>query len=167
MYTVFSATEKLFRGVKVISKLSYYKLKYGKRLKLGKGIHFRKGFIVNVSKNGKVEIGDRTFFNNYCSINCHNSIKIGKNNLFGEGVKVYDHNHVFNNKNVDMEKSYKTNPIVIGNKNWFGSNVIILSKAKIGDNNVFGANTIINSEFGSNKLVKQSDKVDIKNITYK
>lgn len=167
MYTVFSTIEKGAKGLRIVSKLIYYKLKYGNRLKLGKKVHFRKGFIINISKNAKLEIGDNNFFNNYCSINCREHIKIGNNNLFGEGVKIYDHNHVFNDKNVNIEKEYKTNPIVIGNRNWFGSNVIILSKAKIGNNNVFGANTVINSEFDSDIIVKQLNGMDIKKISYR
>lgn len=167
MYTVLSATEKAFRGIRACSKLAYYKLKYGNRLKIGKGVHFRKGFIINISKNGKLTIGDGTWFNNYCSINCHEKITIGKNNLFGEGVRIYDHNHVFNDKSVNMKKSYKSRSIVIGNRNWFGSNVVILSNAIIGDNNVFGANTIINSEYGSDNLVKETSKLSVSKISYK
>lgn len=167
MYTILLTIEKGAKGLRIFFKLAYYRIKYGDRLKLGKKVHFRKGFIINISKNGKLEIGDGNFFNNYCSINCRDYIKIGNNNLFGEGVRIYDHNHVFNVKNVDIEKSYKTHPIVIGSRNWFGSNVVVLSKAKIGDNNVFGANSVLNSEFGSDNLVKQNSKLDTKRIEYK
>lgn len=167
MYSFLTTTEKALGRLKSFSKLSYYKLKYGKRLKVGKGVHFRKGLIINISRNGKVVIGDGTFFNNYCSINCHNKIVIGKNNLFGEGVKIYDHNHVFNDKSVNMKKSFRDGVITIGSKNWFGSNVIVLSKAKIGDNNVFGANTVLNSEFGSGVLVKCSTDQKTEKIVFK
>ena len=167
MYTVFSIIENGARGVRIISKLAYYKMKYGKRLKVGKGVHFRKGFIINISKNGQLEIGDGTFFNNYCSINCHHKIVIGKNNLFGEGVKIYDHNHVFNCRNVNMKKTYKSRSIIIGNRNWFGSNAVILSKAKIGDSNVFGGGMTINSEFGSDNVVKNINKIETERINYK
>lgn len=167
MYTIFNTLEKIMRGFKIYLKMFYYKLKYGRRLKIGKGVHFRKGFIINISKNGKVEIGDNTFFNNYCSINCHDKITIGKNNLFGEGVKIYDHNHIFNDKSVNMKKAYKTHPVEIGNRNWFGSNIVILSKAKIGNNNVFAANIVINSELKSNYLVKQKTSMDVERIDYR
>lgn len=167
MYTFLLVTEKAFRGIRTCSKLAYYKLKYGSRLKVGKGVYFRKGFIINMSKKGKLTIGDGTWFNNYCSINCHDKIVIGKNNLFGEGVRIYDHNHVFNDTNVKMKNSYKTRPIFIGNKNWFGSGVVILSKAKIGDDNVFGANTVINSEYSSDNIVKDDGKKIVEKIKYK
>lgn len=167
MFSVLSMVEKIFRGVRTVVKLAYYRLKYGDRLKLGKGVHFRKSFIINISKNGRVEIGDGTFFNNYCSINCHKEVKIGKNNLFGEGVRIYDHNHVFNDKNVNMKKTYRDSPILVGDRNWFGSNVVILSKAKVGDNNVFGANMVVNSEYGSGNLVRTVDEVKVEKIRFK
>ena len=155
------------RGFKIYLKIFYYKLKYGRRLKIGKGVHFRKGFIINISKNGKVEIGDGTFFNNNCSINCHNRIAIGKNNMFGEGVKIYDHNHVFNDKSINMKKTFKSRPIMIGDRNWFGSNVVILSGAQVGNNNVFSCNSVIDSETGSDNLVKLSNKYEVEVIRFK
>lgn len=167
MYTVFSIIEKGLKGIKTGSKLLYYKAKYGKRLKVGKDVNFRKGFIINISKNGRLEIGDRTFFNNYCSINCHEKIVIGKNNLFGEGVRIYDHNHVFNDKSVNMKKTFKSRPIMIGDENWFGSNVVIISGAKVGDRNVFGAGAVVNCEYDSNNLVKVDNKTSVEKIRYK
>ena len=155
------------RGFKIYLKIFYYKLKYGRRLKIGKGVHFRKGFIINISKNGKVEIGDGTFFNNNCSINCHNRIAIGKNNMFGEGVMIYDHNHVFNDKSINMKKTFKSRPIMIGDRNWFGSNVVILSGAQVGNNNVFSCNSVIDSETGSDNLVKLSNKYEVEVIRFK
>lgn len=167
IYKVLSIMEKGVKGLKIVTKLSYYKLKYGKRLKLGKGVHFRKGLIINISKDGSLEIGNGTFFNNYCSINCHDIIKIGKNNLFGEGVKIYDHNHVFNDKKLNIKDSFKSKPINIGNNNWFGSNVIILSGVQIGDNNVFGAGITVDSKYGSNTVVRADSKVSTEKIRYK
>lgn len=167
MYQFFSMTEKAAKGINEACKLLFYKAKYGNRLKVGKNVRFRKGFIINISKNGRLEIGDGTFFNNYCSINCHDKIIIGKNNLFGEGVKIYDHNHVFNDKSVNMKKTFKSRPIVIGDRNWFGSNVVILSGAQVGNNNVFSCNSVIDSETGSDNLVKLSSKYEVEVIRFK
>ena len=167
MYIVLSTVEKIFRYLRIIFKLMYYKVKYGRRLKVGKKVHFRKGFIINIAKNGKVEIGDGTFFNNYCAIHCHHEIKIGKDNLFGENVKIYDHNHVFNNKSKNIKTSYKDGTIEIGNRNWFGSNVLVLSKALVGNNNVIGGGVVVNSEIGSDLLIKTENKLVTEKIKYK
>lgn len=154
MYNICKFLENIVKYFKIKIKIMYWKVKYGRRLKIGKNFHFRKELIINISKDGYLEIGDNNFFNNYCSINCRKKIIIGNNNLFGENVKIYDHNHVFNNKNMDIKKNFTVGEIIIGDNNWVASNVIILNKCKIENNNVFGTNVIINGEYDSNNILK-------------
>lgn len=153
MYTICNFLENIIKFLRMKIKILYWKLKYGKRIKIGRRISFRKKLIINISKNGYLEIGDNNFFNNYCSINCHKKIKIGNDNLFGENVKIYDHSHIFNDNNVNIRKSYKDREIYIGNGNWFGSNVTLLSKSKIGNKNVVGANVVINEVVENDTLI--------------
>lgn len=167
MYTLFKFIENMYKYIGIKIKVFYWKLKYGKRICIGKNFKFRKGLIINIAKDGYLEIGNNNFFNNYCSINCHNKIVIGNNNLFGENVKIYDHNHVFNDKNIDMQKTYKDREINIGNQNWVGSNCVILSKTEISDYNVFAANTVINEKYDSNNVIKNKIEKEIEQIKYK
>ena len=167
MYTILVGIEKVLLKIKKVFILCFYKLKYGKRFKYGKKLNFRKRFQVNISKHGRVVIGDNCFFNNDCSINSHKEIIIGNDNLFGENVKIYDHNHIFNNKNIDYKKNFTDRQIIIGNHNWFGSNCTILSKAKIGSNNVFSANTCINQNIDSDNIVRLNQELIQEKIIYK
>lgn len=166
-YSLLSLLEKAVRFIRIHIKKCYWKLKYGKRIKFGKNFKFRKGLIINIAKNGYLEIGDRCSFNNYCSINCHKRIIIKDDNMFGEGVRMYDHNHIFNDKTVDIKTNFDEREIKIGSNNWFASNIIILSKAKVGDNNVFGANTVVNAEYGSECLIRTMPEVSVSKIRYK
>lgn len=75
-------------------KQKLLKLKY-KGCKFGKKIYIKPGFRVSLENGAILEIGDRTFFNYGCSITALNRITIGEDCLFGEAVKIYDHNHVF------------------------------------------------------------------------
>ena len=167
MYSVCTLIEKIIIAVRIALKICYYKIKYGKRISFGKNIKFRKRFIINISKDGFVKIGDNCFFNNDCSINAHKEIVIGNNNLFGENVKIYDHNHIFNDKNIDMKKNFIERKIVIGDNNWFGSNCTILSKANIESYNVFSPNTCINEKIDSGNIVSYDIKLIKKRINYK
>ena len=136
MYKVFML---FVRGIQYFNtriKLSFWKIVYGNRVSFGKNIKIRKRFNLYIGPNAKLAIGDNCFFNNDCSINCMDIIEIGKDNLFGENVKIYDHNHIFNDKTINRAKNFKTGEILIGNNNWFGSNVVILAKTVIEDNNV-------------------------------
>lgn len=167
MYSAIVFMEKVLKYIRIHLKILYWKTKYGNRIKIGKNFKFRKSLIINISKQGKIVIGDNCFFNNYCSINCHESIKIGNDNIFGENVKIYDHNHIFNDKSLDMKTNFKCGKIRIGNNNWFGSNSVILSKASIENDNVFGANTIINNEYGSGIIIKNVQETKMEKIRYK
>lgn len=75
-------------------KQKLLKLKY-KGCKFGKKIYIKSGFRVSIEDGAVLAIGDRTFFNYGCSITALNRITIGNDCLFGEAVKIYDHNHVF------------------------------------------------------------------------
>lgn len=135
---------KLYFHIMAFIKKCFYKVIYGRKIKFGKGVSFRKGFSLVIEKGATVEIGDGTFFNNYCSINALEKVVIGKNCLFGENVKIYDHNHCFNKKDILIKnQGYKKQEINIGSNCWVGSNVIILKGITIGNNSVIGAGEII------------------------
>lgn len=167
MYSFIKFIENVSKYIRIKTYLCFCKIKYGKNLKIGKKIRFGKRFRINMTKIGKLTIGDGNYFNNDCSINVHECIEIGENNCFGENVKLYDHNHVFNDKNIDMLHTFKSNPVKIGNNNWIGSNTVILSKSKIGNNNVIGAGTVINCELDNECIIKNTDKLITEKIIYK
>ena len=83
------------------------------------------------------------FFNNYCSVCAQNEICIGDGTIFGENVKIYDHNHVYKDPSVLIKhQGYTSAPIHIGKHCWIGSNVTILKGVTIGDNCVIGAGCV-------------------------
>lgn len=145
-----------------ILKKIYYKICYGNKIKIGQRTHFRKGFIITIRKNGKIIIGKKCFFNNYCSISSMEKIKIGNNCIFGENVKIYDQNHVFNKSELIINQGYNCNEVIIGDNCWFGSNVIILKNSQIGNNVVIGAGCVINEKIPDNTIVKliQDKKIE-------
>lgn len=167
MYKIIKFVENVIKFLRIKTKILYWKIKYGKHIKIGKNITFRKGFIINMTKDGILEIGDNCGFNNNCSINCHKKIIIGNDNIFGENVKIYDHNHIFNDKNIDFKRNFKSNVIKIGNKNWVGSNVTILSKCQLRDRNVIGANVVLNEKFDSENLIQNKKGLCIEKIKFK
>lgn len=121
---------------------------------IGANVQVRNHFHIRSGNNGKLVIGNKVFFNNNCSIHCLSDIFIGDHNQFGEGVKMYDHNHQFRNTHQRIsEQGYSTGSIRIGNNCWIGSNVIILKNVEIGDNVVIGAGCTIHQSVPSNTIV--------------
>lgn len=167
MYSFFIKIESVIKYIKNKFIIFYYKLKFGKRLKIGKNIRFRKGFTLYISEDGFVEIGDKCFFNNYCTIDCMGKISIGEHNLFGENVKIYDHNHDFSNVDKNRGTNFVINEINIGNNNWFGSNIVVLKNTKLGNNNVVSAGTVLNDSFDNDIIISNSREYKVKEINYK
>ena len=127
----------------------------------GKNVHFRRNSTVCIREASDLQIGNNVFFNNYTSINCHNKIIIGNDCLFGEMVKLYDHNHQYSNKNIPIAtQGFSKGIIVIGDNCWIGSNVIILKNVTIGNNVIIGANCLIYKDIPSNSIVKLAQSLN-------
>ncbi|WP_368193341.1 acyltransferase [Aeromonas sp. s8] len=127
-------------------------------VRLGVRLRVRFGVVFNVV-SGNLVIGDRVFFNNYCSINCRESITVGDDVLFGESVKLYDHDHMFTAQFGVIKNNFKTKGIVIGNNVWLGSNVIVLKGVTIGDNAVIAAGSVVSKDVpASHVLINGSIK---------
>lgn len=132
---------------------------------VGKHVTFRKGFSLMIDKNGEVIIGNNVFFNNYCSINANDRITIGEGTLFGENVKVYDHNHCYKNLDVPIkEQGFTTAPVKIGKHCWIASNVVILKGVTIGDNCVIGAGCIVYKDVPSNMVMVNKQELMMKSV---
>lgn len=159
---------RVFRKMNVYIHIAYFKLKYRKHLKLNGKLTFRNGFNIIISGDSFLELGSNCFFNNYCSINCLKHISIGNNCIFGENVKIYDHNHIFNKESLIRESGYTYSDVIIGNNCWIGSNVTILKNAKIGNNCVISAGCIVNENVEDNTIVYMNrDLIKEKIIKYK
>ena len=91
---------------------------------------------------GMVRIGKNCFFNYGCSLNSQIMITVGDDTLLGEGVKIYDHDHMITNGKV-LKNLFKSDSVIIGNCCWIGSNSIITKGVKIVDNVIIGAGSVI------------------------
>ena len=81
---------------------AYYRFVYRDRFVYGQHFKFRGNFKLYIEPTGRVEFGDNCFVNNYFSATSIKKIKIGIDCIFGEGVKIYDHNHKYSEKNAGI-----------------------------------------------------------------
>lgn len=135
------------------------------KVTIARKVTFRNYIHVIVLDGGFLEINANVFFNNQCSINCLDHISIGKNTLFGENVKLYDHNHSYE-RNADglmvSPSDFTTAPIIIGENCWLGSNVVILKGVTIGDNCIIGAGCVIHKDVPANSTLLNQQELIIK-----
>ena len=137
-----------------------FKILYQNRF-LYRNIRIRGPLSVFLEDTARIEIGG-AFFNRGCSLNAHKLIRIGENCIFGENVKIYDHNHVFERMDVPIsQQGFSVDEVIIGDNCWVGSNVVILKGVTIGNNVVIGANCLIYRDIPSNTIVKMGSNLMI------
>jgi acetyltransferase-like isoleucine patch superfamily enzyme len=126
-----------------------------KKVNIGQSADFRNYISILVLENASLQIGTDFFMNNFCSINCMEHISIGDHTLFGENVKLYDHNHCYEASPEFKVYPSKFNkaPIKIGSNCWLGSNVTVLKGVTIGDNCIIGAGCTIYQDIPPNTQV--------------
>ena len=141
---------------------SFYYNHFTNRVSIGSGTNWQRSFVIQCV-TGRIKIGKKCFFNIGCSLNCKDEITIGDYCLFGENVKMYDHNHVYH----DIAKpiagqGFTTAPIKIGNNCWIGSNVTILKGVEIGENTIIGANCLIYKSIPASSIVTLSQELTVR-----
>ena len=111
--------------------------------------------------SGKLILHDGVFINNSCSFNCMERIEVGNGTMMGEGVRFYDHDHVYTAEKIEKWQ-WTTEPIRVGRDCWIGSNVTILKGVTIGDNTIIGAGCLIRNDIPANSVVYNDGNLVVK-----
>ena len=96
-------------------------------------------------------IGDRVAFNRNCIVICRSEITIGDGVIFGPGVTIYDHDHIFTDEGI--LPGYWHGKVVIEEGCWIASNVTILRNTHIGEGCVIGAGAVVKGNIPPHSLV--------------
>ena len=149
-------------NVRRIAVTAYYRFVYRDRFVYGQHFKFRGNFKLYIESTGCIEFGDNCFVNNYFSATSIKEIKIGNDCIFGEGVKIYDHNHKYSEKDAGIpihSQGFTGKEVSIGNNCWIASNVTILAGVHIGDNCVIGANCLIYKDVPTGSVIKHNEEL--------
>ena len=111
--------------------------------------------------SGKLILHDGVFINNSCSFNCMERIEIGAGTMMGEGVRFYDHDHVYTAEKIEKWQ-WTTAPIRVGRDCWIGSNVTILKGVTIGENTIIGAGCLVRNDIPANSVVYNDGHLCVK-----
>ena len=111
--------------------------------------------------SGKLILHDGVFINNSCSFNCMERIEIGSGTMMGEGVRFYDHDHIYTADTIEKWQ-WTTAPIKVGKDCWIGSNVTILKGVTIGDNTIIGAGCLVRKDIPANSVVYNDGNLIVK-----
>lgn len=146
--------QKVYWHVMALVKIVFYRIIFGGKLVLPFSTTFRERFNLTIG-GGKINIGEKVFFNHDCSLTCNGAgITIGDGTIFGEGVRIYDHNHQYKDTTRPIkEQGYTSAPVKIGRHCWIGSNVVVLKGVTIGDNCVVGAGCVVYKDIPEGSVV--------------
>ncbi|MFS0562943.1 acyltransferase [Terribacillus sp. 179-K 1B1 HS] len=178
--------------LKIVKRIKSQMIKFSYKLIFGKKIKFKgkfivgKNFVIDIlennadirfegnfvcrnniylaSQNGSIQIGRNVFFNNGVSISSLNRVIIGDNTSFGENVKIYDQDHIFNTSTNTNVSGFKTLPVSIGSNVWIGSNVVILKGVSIGNGAVIAAGSVVSKDVPGDSLYLEKRQAVIKDI---
>jgi acetyltransferase-like isoleucine patch superfamily enzyme len=110
---------------------------------IGPGVDFRRGFVCEISGNGRVTIGAGATFTSHSLIQCTTTIDIGKRATFGQSLMIADGAHKFRDHTKHLlDQGYDFHPITIGDNAVVMSKVTIISD--IGEGAVVGAHSLVN-----------------------
>ena len=92
-------------------------------------------------------IGDRCLVNVRCGLVAHESIEIGDDVWFGQGVYITDANHGFDDLDVPIGRQLgEHRPVTVGRGSWLGNGAVILPGARIGRQCVVAAGSVVRGE---------------------
>ena len=120
------------------------------------------GCDIMVFKGAKLNLGSG-YINRYCKIRCYNEITIGNGVAISENFTIWD-----SDAHQMINGSEPTQPIVIGNKVWIGTNVTMLKGVKIADGCVIAAGSLVTKDVPANCLAAGVPaKVIKENVSWK
>ena len=110
---------------------------------VGRVVDFRRGFVCEISGEGRVEIGAGSIFTSHTLLQCTTSITIGERCMFGQSTLMADGNHRFRDLDRPMlDQGYEYQPIVIEDDVTVTTKCTIIG-AHIGTRSVIGANSVV------------------------
>lgn len=109
---------------------------------VGPGVEFRRGFVCEISGNGRVHIGAGSIFTRDVLVQCTTSIDIGRRCVFSQNVLLADGNHRYDDPSRHpLDQGYDFRPLTIGD------GALVLAKstvlAPLGERAVVAAHSVV------------------------
>lgn len=128
------------------------------KMSIGKNVLFQRNVSLS-SVGGVLHVGDNVSFNRNCIVICRKEILIGEDVIFGPGVTIYDHDHVFSHKGI--LPGFRHGDVVIERGCWIAANVTILRNTHIGEGCVIGAGTVVKGNIPPHSLVTSDRSMSV------
>lgn len=109
---------------------------------VGAGVDFRRGFVCEISGDGRVSIGDLSVFTSNALVQCTTSIDIGKRCVFGQSALLVDGSHKFRDPTLHLlDQGYDFRPLRIDDGATIMAKCTVFSD--VGAGTVVGAHSVV------------------------
>ncbi len=116
---------------------------------------------LNAHAGGRLEIGNRVFFNFGCSLSAHTLVRIGDGCLIGQYSIILDCDY----HDPEGTGSHgRPGPIEIGERVWMGARVTVLKGVTIGAGAVIGAGSVVTRDIPPGVLAAGVPAVVVKHL---
>lgn len=141
---------------------SEFKMRPGASLKINEEFRIYSGCVISINAGSRLELGSG-YINNRVTMDCFESITIGRHVVISAGATIRDSDNHSINGNQKISA-----PIRIGNHVWIGLNVTILKGVTIGDGAVIAAGAVVTRDVPAGCLAGGVPAKIIKeNVTWK
>jgi len=148
---------------------------YGRRLKLDGLAFMPRNVVLQIGRNGRIELGRWSWLGHGTKIRCHEGVvSIGAKTVLGQECTISAYQHVsigrecviadrvmlidFDHGTVEVERPIRLQGIYkrdvhVGNNVWIGYGACILRGVTVGDNAVIGTNSVVTKDVPANAVV--------------
>ena len=148
---------------------------YGRRLKLDGLAFIPRGVVLQIGRNGRIELGRWSWLGHGTKIRCHEGVvSIGAKTVLGQECTISAYQHVsigrecviadrvmlidFDHGTVEVERPIRLQGIYkrdvrVGHNVWIGYGACILRGVTVGDNAVIGTNSVVTKDVPANAVV--------------
>jgi acetyltransferase-like isoleucine patch superfamily enzyme len=148
---------------------------YGRRLKLDGLAFIPHGVVIQIGRQGRVELGRWSWLGHGTKIRCHEGVvSIGAKTVLGQECTISAYQHVsigrecviadrvmlidFDHGTVEVERPIRLQGIYkrdvrVGHNVWIGYGACILRGVTVGDNAIIGTNSVVTKDVPANAVV--------------
>lgn len=131
------------------------------RLSLGNNVYLSGRscfyFMRGMPEPPRIEVGDRTFIGNGCTLSAAGEIRIGHHCLISALVRIHDNDgHPLDAARRAADDPIgpgEVSPVIIGDNVWIGAQAIVLKGVTIGQNSIVGTGAVVTEDVAPNTVV--------------
>lgn len=103
--------------------------------------------------NPVIIVGCGNAFGRRATIEAHQRVEIGNDNIIGPDAYIVDSDHDISGLKAPIRQGVFACPVRIGSNCWIGAKAIILKGVQLGDGCVVGAGAVVTKSFGPDCIV--------------